>query len=118
MSTDRPDEHYSLDKTAPGFTCCYCECVEAAHICGWKCPIFKDNLICSQCCLVDALRTEAPKVFSEKLGREITREEINEFCRNCGRNNAVEDDALADKIQNNSFTTDTEKTNDETQKNG
>ncbi len=117
MSQERPDEFY-VEKGAKPFTCCYCECVEAAHTCGWKCPIFNNNAICSQCCLIETLRTDAPKVFSEKLGREITREEINEFCKGCGRNHATEDEALADNIQNNGFKSELEKQNDETQKNG
>lgn len=112
MSSQRPDEFY-VEKGAASFTCCYCECVEAAHACGWKCPIFNDNPICSQCCLVDALRKDAPKIFSEKLGREITREEINAICNKCGRNHATEDDALADNIQANGFNTEPEKSDDQ-----
>lgn len=115
MSKERPDE-FLAEKGTPGFTCCLCECEPLAHACGWKCPIFKDNPICSSCCMVDTLRPEAPKLFSDKLGRDITREEINEFCRGCGRNHAMEDDALADKIESNTFDVKTETPNDETEK--
>lgn len=118
MSDERPDEHYAIQKGSVGPMCCYCECDPAAHVCGWKCPIFNNELICSQCCLVDVLRKDATKIFSEKLGRDITREEINAICGGCGRNHAVEDDQLADTLQSNEIVQDKETPNDSEQKNG
>jgi hypothetical protein len=118
MSDERPDEQYNIQKGAPGFTCCACECDTSEHVCGWKCPIFNKELICSQCCLVDVLRKDTPKIFSARLGREITREEINKMCGDCGRNHAVEDDTLADQIQSSELRTNKETSNDSETSNG
>ena len=96
------DQFYAIDKNAPPHTCCLCECDPKVHLVYFKCPIFEQNDICADCCLLDALRPGAEKKFSEKLGREITREEMNKMCKECGRNHAVEDGQLAIELENNS----------------
>lgn len=118
MNEQRPDEHYAIQPGTPGVDCCYCECKNTEHPCGWKCPIFNGNMICSQCCNIDVLRKDAPEHFSKQLGREITREEINAACRDCGRNHAMESEAIADQLWSNSFKSDTETTHDTQEKNG
>lgn len=94
-----PDHIYDLENKQD-FTCNLCECPTNVHICGWKCPIFEGNTICSECCLLDALRENIDTKFSEKLGRKITKEEINEFCKNCGKNHATQDEQMADNMEN------------------
>jgi hypothetical protein len=96
------DQYYNLDKNAEPHTCCLCECDPKVHLCYFKCPIFEQNDICADCCLLDALRPGIEKKFSEKLGREITREEIDKMCKECGRNHATEDGPLAIELENNS----------------
>lgn len=95
---DERDDIFDDDKHSAGYICCLCECDPRVHVCFFKCPIFDKELICSECCLTDVLRSNIEKKFSEKLGRMITREEINSLCKACGRNHAVEDSALADKL--------------------
>lgn len=81
-----------------------CECQEpGVHVSFWKCPIFENNTICAECCLVDAIRPGIDKKFSEKLGRTITREEITKACQGCGMNHATEDQAVAEQLEANSF---------------
>lgn len=94
----KPDTVYSLKK-GDEFVCCACDCPPAIHLSGWKCPIFNKEIVCSDCCLIEALKTDVAKVFSEKLGRQITLEEINQTCLDCGRNNAMQDDAKARDIE-------------------
>lgn len=105
MSDEKKDQFFDLDRSVQQHICCLCECNDIiAHACYWKCPIFEGNTICAECCLVDALRPGVEAKFSEKLGRPITREEINKMCGDCGRNHATEDNDLADRIQNNTIT--------------
>jgi len=103
---NRPGEFYDIKKNSHECTCVLCECNDPkAHVCYWNCPIFENYKICATCCMIDTLRPGAEKKFSEKLGREITREEINAMCRKCGRNHAIESDEIADKITfDNTFT--------------
>jgi hypothetical protein len=94
-----PYQIYNLENKQD-FTCNLCECPTNVHICGWACPIFEGNAICSECCLLDALRSDIDKKFSAKLGRDITKEEINEACKNCGKNNATQNEQMADNLEN------------------
>jgi hypothetical protein len=88
-----------------GKTCCLCECPKDMHVVFWGCPIFekelggKGPLICCECCQIDALGGDIDKKFSEKLGRTITKEEINKACGDCGKNHAVQNEYLATQIQ-------------------
>jgi hypothetical protein len=104
MMADTSDQFYDIDKNSIGHTCCLCECPNPhTHVSYWKCPIFENNPICAECCLIDALKPGIEKKFSEKLGREITREEIIKTCQGCGMNHAVEDKDIADQLEANSF---------------
>lgn len=80
-------------------TCCLCECQQGVHILFWKCPLFMGEDICGECCQVDALRPNVAEKFSEKLGRPISLEEINEQCRQCGKNYAKQNEDLANKTE-------------------
>jgi positive regulator of sigma E activity len=37
--------------------------------------------------------------MSTKLGRPVTKEFINETCKNCGMNNACQNQALAERLE-------------------
>lgn len=100
---NRPGEFYDLEVNSDKCRCVLCECNDPkAHVCYWNCPIFNDFKICATCCTIDVLRKDVEKKISEKLGRKITREEINDFCKKCGRNHAEENDDLADRLTSNS----------------
>lgn len=86
---------YHLDKSAPGHVCNLCECPEGFHVAFWKCPLFENDLICSDCCQVECMKEDIDEKFSEKLGRKITKDEINDACFECGKNNAFQDEDLA-----------------------
>ena len=103
---NREGEFYDIEVNSKKCMCVLCECGDPkAHVCYWNCPIFNNEKICATCCTIDTLRSGAEKNFSKALGRDITREEINEFCRNCGRNHACESDEIADKLTfDDSFT--------------
>jgi len=103
MMDDKRDDMFDASKHSKGHVCCLCECDPSVHVCFFKCPIFEKELICSECCLIEVLRSGVEKKFSEKLGHTITREEINTFCKDCGRNHAVEDSALADELDWNTI---------------
>lgn len=84
--------------------CCLCECnPPQLHECLWECPIFSNFQICSECCTIETLYENAESLFSKKLGRIITREEMSSFCGPCGRNYNTIDPTLADKMRHNSF---------------
>lgn len=100
--TNKRDDLFDSEKRSPGYVCCLCECPPGFHVCFFKCPIFDGQYICSECCFFDVLREGVEKKFSERLGYTITREEITDFCRKCGRNHAVEDSVLADELEWNS----------------
>lgn len=101
---DTSNQLYEGDPRKNEHVCMLCECqAPGMHISYWKCPIFEDNPICAECCLLDALRPGIEKKFSEKLGRPITREEITKACQGCGMNHATEDLAVAEQLEANSF---------------
>jgi hypothetical protein len=62
--------------------------------------------------MIDVLRPGIEEKFSQRLGRKITREEINSFCKDCGRNHAVEDSALADELDWNTINEDDQEEKD------
>jgi hypothetical protein len=76
-----------------------CECPPEAHFVGWACPLFQQEWICGSCCQIECLRTGVEKRFSEKLGRELTREELDASCKSCGKNYAKINDDLADRME-------------------
>lgn len=101
---DISNQFYDLDPHKNEHICMLCECeAPGTHISFFKCPIFENNPICAECCLLDALRPGIEKKFSEKLGREITREEITKTCQDCGMNHATTDQAMAEQLEANSF---------------
>lgn len=103
---NKRDDIFDADKHSKGHRCCLCECDPRVHVCFFNCPIFEKELICAECCLTDVLRSNIEEKFSEKLGRNITREEINSFCNDCGRNHAIEDSVLADELDWNTVNED------------
>lgn len=94
--------------------CNLCECDPRAHIVYWSCPLFKGDEICQNCCQVDALRPEIADQFSKALGKKMSLDEINEACRNCGKNYGVQNEQLADDIESQFKTN--EAVSDEEQK--
>jgi len=105
---------YDGSKNSPHHVCSMCECPPNYHVVHWPCPIFDKELICGDCCQVGCLRKGVDEEFSKKLGRKMTLEEINEHCGNCGRNYAMQDDQLADDIENGKVKA--EETGDEEEK--
>jgi len=79
--------------------CCMCECADGNHLIFWKCPIFYNEFICSECCSIEFLKDGIDKKVSVKLGKPITTAEINSSCLNCGMNNACQNQDLANKIE-------------------
>ena len=101
---DTSDQFYDNDPRKVGHICMLCECDDpSAHISFWKCPLFENNPICAECCLLDAIRPGIEKKFSEKLGRPITANEIRKTCGDCGMNHACESQAIAEQLEANSF---------------
>ena len=74
---------YNIDKNDD--VCCLCECMAGVHLLFWSCPIFDDELICSDCCHINSLKLDSNKKFSDKLGKEISKEELEKYCKDCGR---------------------------------
>lgn len=105
------DEDVSYDlKNDDTHVCCLCECNPPnIHLITWKCPIFKGERICSECCLVDALRDDIDQRFSEKLGRKIAKDEINEECKKCGRNCAAQSQEALQNMEIIEFTEEKQK---------
>lgn len=93
------DVIYDGHKDSPNHTCCLCECPKNYHIVYWKCPLFDNELICGECCQIGCLRKDIDKRFSEKLGRKITIDEINETCGKCQKNYGFQDEQLADDLE-------------------
>jgi len=63
--------------------CAMCECLAGNHLIFHYCLLFENNPVC-QDCVVDLLAEDAPTKVSTKLGRVITKEEIDAVCRQCG----------------------------------
>ena len=78
--------------------CAACECQPETHLVFYSCPIFENESICNECCYIGCLQPYVDKQFSKKLGREITKEEINKTCLECGRNYAKQDPLLSPEI--------------------
>ncbi len=81
-------------------TCCLCECDSKAHVIYWECPLFLNYKICQRCCQIDTLRHDVANMFSKRLGRRMTLAEINEACKDCGKNYATQNEQLADDLEN------------------
>ncbi len=80
--------------------CNLCECDPRMHAFYWSCPLFEGEEICQNCCQVDTLREDVAETFSKSLGRPISLDEINEACRKCGKNYGLQNEQLADDIEN------------------
>lgn len=106
VDENRKGEFYDLEKNSKKCMCVLCECDDPkAHVSYWECPIFKNEKICAPCCTIETLRSGVEEKYSKSLGRKITREEINKFCGDCGRNHACENNELADRLTfDDSFT--------------
>jgi hypothetical protein len=79
--------------------CSVCECGYGNHLIYYRCPLMEGNPICQDCCHLDMMKDDVDVKISAKLGRTVTKEFINETCKNCGLNNACQNQDLVKKIQ-------------------
>lgn len=80
--------------------CSLCVCIPATHILFHSCPILENNPICKDCCLISCLKDDIAIKFSQALGKEITLEQVNEVCKQCGKNYGKQNPELAKKLEN------------------
>ena len=100
------DVFYNIDRNEKDkHMCCLCECLPEIHAMYWNCPIFNGEKICVQCCHIEAMKNDIDEKFSKALGRPITKKEINEHCKKCKRNHAIQDEGLAIDLENNNIDT-------------
>jgi hypothetical protein len=83
--------------------CTLCTCVEKTHAIFWKCPILDNNPICGECCQVGCLKNNIAGKFSKALGKDISLEDINKACTDCGRNYAKQNEELAKQLERESL---------------
>jgi hypothetical protein len=79
--------------------CSKCECQSGNHLVFFKCPLFELNPICRDCCLIDMMKDDVDVQISTKLGKPVTKEFINQTCKNCGMNNASQNQKLAEELE-------------------
>ncbi len=79
--------------------CSKCECQSGNHLVFYKCPLFSGFPICIDCCLINMMKDDVDVQVSAKLGRSITKEEINSTCKNCGLNNACQNQKLVENLE-------------------
>src|SRR5216684_2021004 len=79
--------------------CSFCNCLKGNHLVFHRCPLFENNPICQEDCKISMMKDDVDIQVSAKLGRPITKEFINQTCRNCGLNNAYQNNELALKLE-------------------
>ena len=79
--------------------CSFCECPSGNHLIFHKCPLFDNTFICEEDCKVSMMKDDIDVQVSAKLGRSVTKTFINDMCKNCGLNNACQNQKLADQIE-------------------
>lgn len=85
------------------YICPLCECDQNAHLVFWKCPLFENELICQQCCHIEMLTDDIDKKVSARMGKEMTKDQINETCNKCGLNCGKQNPELATKLEEGKF---------------
>lgn len=77
------DEKDKMHFTKEGYyVCSLCECSVNVHVYFYTCSLLDKEKICVDCCHTDIPTDEViPKL--KDLGKEITREEIDEICKEC-----------------------------------
>ena len=76
-----------------------CECLSGNHLIFHVCPLFDATTICEEDCRITMLKDGIEKEVSAKLGHPVTREYIDDMCRNCGLNSACRNSKLAEEIE-------------------
>jgi hypothetical protein len=79
--------------------CSMCECPQNNHLIFHNCPLFENNPICQEDCQISMMKDDIDIQVSTKLGKPVTKEYINQTCRNCGLNNACQNQDLVNKIE-------------------
>lgn len=98
MNDQQSKDPYDLETI-----CSLCECSEKVHAIFWSCPILSGEKICIDCCQTGCLKKDIAEKFSKALGKEITLDQVNNFCRDCGKNYATQNEQLAKKLENDSL---------------
>jgi hypothetical protein len=80
--------------------CAFCECIKGNHLVFHRCPLFENNPICEEDCRISMMKEDVEAQVSAKLGKPVTKEFINQTCKNCGLNNACQNQKLAEKLEN------------------
>lgn len=56
--------------------------------------------ICAtDCCMIECLKPTIAEKFSKVIGKEITLDEVNGACKNCGKNYGKQNTELARKLE-------------------
>jgi hypothetical protein len=79
--------------------CSMCECPKGNHLIFHICPLFDGTTICQEDCQISMMKDDIDLQVSAKLGRPVTKEFINQMCKNCGLNNACQNKDLANKLE-------------------
>ena len=79
--------------------CSICECPPSNHLIFHICPLMENTFICQEDCHISMMKDDIEAQISAKLGRPITKEFINQTCKNCGLNNACQNQKLADSLE-------------------
>src|SRR5579863_9676527 len=83
--------------------CCLCECAEGNHLLFNSCPILDNNPICHDCCVISCLKNDIAEKFSKVVGKDITLDEVNKICQDCGLNYGKQNEELAKKLEQESL---------------
>ena len=94
MNKEQNNDLYDFDTQ-----CTLCVCVPGNHLKFFSCPILENNPISTDCCLIGCLKNDAAEKFSKATGKEITLEQMNEICKQCGQNYGVQNEELAKKLE-------------------
>jgi hypothetical protein len=79
--------------------CSFCDCPKGNHLIYHRCPLFESNPICREDCQISMMRDDVDVQVSAKLGRPVTKEFINQTCKECGMNNACQNQPRAEQIE-------------------
>jgi len=96
-----PETNKDLDLYDFNTVCTMCECQPGTHVIFNSCPIMDGFPICAtDCCMIECLKPTIAEKFSKVIGKEITLENVNEACKNCGKNYAKQNPELAKQLEN------------------
>ena len=82
---DKCRGHYDVNgkDNKPFYVCSLCDCVLGLHGYYYHCPLLDNEVICDDCCHLEAEKEDVIRQLKE-LGKEYTREEIDKICAGCG----------------------------------